>query len=428
MVLLLSSAYCEVAPLVSGQKVQVKKLTRDMMNVRSSIVTSGPSAFQDAATLEARQKRFKQFTEALNRYPQLDDPLVQAARTEYLQLQQVLTNEFKRAQEQLKQLGDVQARMKLVQQNFQSYPVPPPMQPPFAASAVTDWVKQASAARTVGEHNLKELNAMAPLAYLPNNPGVPQSGAPYDSVDLQRMQQLAIKVQQEVQQNYQSMSNNLKNQLQQKLEQVQNRWQEDPEGNKKWVFLQDDQVKQAQQLFAESKLLAQSSIDLEKALNQDHSMASNGLKVITVAEQTFSSNANKALQASRLPDPVTADDEMHEYAQQILQKPRYEFGDFGPIVLTTAKIIDRESKSSEIEIDDVDVTSSGDIKMSGTETTWTYRWQEFKFATPIKAADGRWYIWWITAKNYSSGSSVTPIGEWVAGKSTKGNPILAGNF
>ncbi len=428
MMLFLSQVHGEVAPLVSGQKVQVKKLTRDMVNVRASIGVSGPSAFQDAATVAARQKRFQQFTEALQRYPQVDDPLVQAARAEYLNLQQVLTAEFKRAQAQLKELGDVQARLKLVQQNFQTYPVPKPMQPPFSANDVAEWVKQASSARTVGEHNLKELNAMAPLAYLPKNPGVPQSGAPYDGDDLRRLQQHAIAVQQQVQENYQSMSDNIKNQLQQKLEQVTNRWQEDPEGDKKWVFLQADQVAQAPQLFAESNSLAQSSINLEKALQQDHSLASQALKTIGAAEQAFSANAKQALQASRLPQPVADDDDMLAHAELILTKPRYEFGEFGPIVLTTAKIIERENKSSEIEIDDVDITSSGDIKMSGTETTWTYRWQEYKFATPIKEKDGTWYIWWITAKNYSSGSSITPLGEWIAGKSTKGNPILASNF
>lgn len=423
-----SNVNSEVAPLVSGQKVQVKKLTKDMVNVRASIQTEGPSAFQDAAWVAARQKRFKQFTEALNRYPQLDDPLVQAARSEYLNLQKTLSDEFKRAQAQLQQLGDVQARMQLLQQNFTQYPVPDVMHPPFDAAAVAEWIKQASAARTVGEHNLKELNDMAPLAYLPNNPGVPQGGSPYDADDLRRMQQNAVTMQKKVQNNYQSMSENIINQLQQKMAQVKTRWQEDPEGDKKWVFLKADQVQQAQQLFADSKALAQSSIYLEQALYQDHSVASQALQAITVAEQAYSSNAQLALQSSRLPEPASDDDDMLEFAEQILNKPRYEFGEFGPIVLTTAKIIDRESKTSEIDIDDVDVSLNGDIKMSGTETTWTYKWQEYKFATPIKDDDGQWYIWWITAKNYSSGSSITPLGEWVAGQSTQGNPILASNF
>ncbi len=414
-VCIISSSHSEVAPLVSGQKVQVKKITRDIGNVKSTIVTTGPSEFQNADNVKAKQKRFQQFTEALNRYPQLDDPLVQAARAEYLALQQVLKAEFERANQQLKQLGDVQARMRLLQQNFDQYPIPQPMQPPFDAAAVTNWVKQASSARTVGEHNLKELNAIAPLAFLPNNPGTPQGGSPFDADDVRRMQQNAIKMQKDIQSHYQSMSSNIINQLQQKLEQVKTRWQEDPKGDKKWVFLKADQVAQSQRLFSESKALAQSSINLEQALKQDHSLASEAVKAINQAEQNYQANAQLALNSSKLPSPVSNDDDMAEYATEILSRPRYEFGEFGPIVLTSKAIIERESKSSEIDIDKVEVVGR-DLKI------------EFKFATPIKDSDGSWYIWWITAKNYSSGSSVTPIGEWVAGQSTQGNPILPSNF
>lgn len=399
-----------------------------MANVKSSILTSGPSEFQDADVVQARQKRFQQFTEALNRYPQIDDPLVQAARSEYMALQNVLKSEFKRAQEQRQQLGDVQARMSLLQQNFEQYPVPQPMLPPFDHAAVSNWVKQASAARTVGEHNLKELNAIAPLAYLPINPGAPAGGSPFDADDLRRMQQNAINMQKAVQNNYQNMSANIIRQLQQKLEQVSTRWQEDPKGDKKWVFLKADQVTQAQQLFAQSQALAQTSIALEQALNQDHSFATKALADIKQAALKYQSNAEQALNASRLPVAVSDDGDMADHATEILKKPRYEFGEYGPIVLTTKAIINRESKSSEIDIDKVDIASNGDIKMSGTETTWTYQWEEFKFATPIKDPDGTWYIWWITAKKYSSGSSITPIGEWVAGQSTQGNPILQSHF
>jgi hypothetical protein len=186
--LMTSLTYAEIAPLVSGQKVQVKKLSRDITNVNAAISTTGPSEFQDSSIVAARQKRFKQFTDALNRYPQLDDPLVKAARSEYMLLQKALNSEVKRAREQLSQLGDVQARMTLLQQNFDKYSVPKPMLPPFEKNAVSQWVKQASAAKTVGEHNLKELNAIAPLAYLPKNSGTPQSGSAFDRDEVKRMQ------------------------------------------------------------------------------------------------------------------------------------------------------------------------------------------------------------------------------------------------
>jgi hypothetical protein len=63
-----------VPALVSGQRVQVKKLARDLANSRSTIVLTGPSQFQDPGVIAARQKSLQQYTDAIGRYPQADFP------------------------------------------------------------------------------------------------------------------------------------------------------------------------------------------------------------------------------------------------------------------------------------------------------------------------------------------------------------------
>ncbi|VAV88054.1 hypothetical protein MNBD_ALPHA06-2104, partial [hydrothermal vent metagenome] len=83
-------------PLVSGQKVRVKKMARDMAEVRQRIKTTGPSEFQDPQVVAKFQKRFTQFNNALARYPQLKDPDVIEARKQYNLLAQALTSEFNR--------------------------------------------------------------------------------------------------------------------------------------------------------------------------------------------------------------------------------------------------------------------------------------------------------------------------------------------
>jgi len=99
------------------------------------------------------------------------------------------------------------------------------------------------------------------------------------------------------------------------------------------------------------------------------------------------------------------------------------------IVLATKAIVEREKQVSRAEIKEVDVSLSGDITLSETETTWAYKWQEFKFATPLKETNSDdWYICWVVAKKFSSGSEGTPIGEWVSGAATKGDRILEKNF
>jgi hypothetical protein len=116
-------------------------------------------------------------------------------------------------------------------------------------------------------------------------------------------------------------------------------------------------------------------------------------------------------------------------AKAILDNKKYGFGDYGPIVLTTEAIVPRERKDKEIQVEDVDIRLNGDIEWSGTETVWTYRWDEFKFVVPIKDDQtGHWHMWTITAKKFSSGGERTPIGRWVSGKAYKGSRILKENF
>jgi hypothetical protein len=47
---------------------------------------------------------------------------------------------------------------------------------------------------------------------------------------------------------------------------------------------------------------------------------------------------------------------------------------------------------------------------------------------PLKETDSdTWYIWWLTAKNFSSGGSRTPLNKWISGEANKGNRILPKN-
>ena len=422
------AAQNDVQPLVSGQRVQVKKLIRDITNVREGIKTQGPSEFQDASVIEARKKRMGQFQQALQRYPQVNDPDVQKARAEYTALQKALSAEFKRAQAQLIQIGNPQEALATIEQNTRTYPVPKPLSIPFDELKVKQWLQQASQARTVAEHNHKQLTTLMELAYLPKTYGTPQTGAAYDIEDVDRMLRYSVQMQHAVQANYAAMADELNRRMQQMDSTVFRRWQEDPAGDKKWIFLNDNQVEESQQLFAQSRLIAESSLHLEKALNRSTALADSTLKKLTEAEAQFKKNHEIALQSSRLPEPKSNSDVLKDIAREVLETPHYEFGNYGPIVLTSEDVVEREKKTSEVEIDDAEITLSGDLKMSGTETTWTYRWEEFSFAAPLQEKDGRWFIWWITAKKFSSGANNTPIGRWVSGKATKGNPILKKNF
>lgn len=419
-----------VRPLVSGERVRVKKLTRDIGNVNAAVVTSGPSPLQAPDQVAAYFKRMKQFEEALLRYPQVEDPDVIAARSAYATLQSTLNGEFKRAKEQLAALGDVQARLGTIRQNGAIYPVPAPMELPFDSEAAKAWVDAASKARTVAEHNYKELAQIAPLAYLPETRGTPESGAAYDASDVNLLQRNAVAALKKVEENYASLASALSNQFEHIQTAVLSRWQEDPEADdKRWLFISEGKKEEAFQVYDASIKMAESSVYLETALGREPKEARAIIAKLNQAKRDFEQKQTRALAISRLPAAASKDKKLLSIAKSILEKPKYEFGDHATIVLTTDSIVERERKDSEIDIDDAEITLGGDLKMSGTETTWTYKWKEFKFATALKEdGSGNWYIWWITARNYSSGDSTTPLNQWISGKATQGNRILKKNL
>lgn len=415
-----------VPPLVSGQRVRVKKLTKDINAVAGTISTTGPSRLQDQPDVQALQKRFGQFRDAIARYPQLDDPDVVAANQAFNTLQQSLRTEYARAQSQMSALGDVQARITQLQALLSQHPVPDALSAPFDQAKISTWLELAGNSRSASEHVQKQIAEILPNAYLPETRGLPDAGAPFERKDVERISAHAQQRFQQVQSTYGSMVESLKSSMSHYRNQIDERWQQNPETiDGRWVFLDVSQQQQSSELFAEAMSVADSYIALEAALKRDTSLGEKLMSHAKKAKITFETKQALALSTSRMPEAVSNDKNLLAIASEIVAKPKYEFGKAGQIVLTTAEIIERERKDSEVEFDDVDVSLSGDIKLSGTETTWTYRWEEFKFAVPLHDEEsGKWHIWWITAKNFSSGSANTPIGRWVSGGTNQGNEIL----
>ncbi|MEW6536874.1 MAG: hypothetical protein AB1454_14785 [Candidatus Auribacterota bacterium] len=418
-----------VPELVSGERVRVKKLARDIESVTGGLTAAGPSPLQDPDNVTAYQNQLQQFGDALTRYPQTDDPDVKTARTAYETFSQKLTAEYNRAQEQLGLLGNVQERLAVMEDNSRKYAVPMPLAIPFSETEAHAWIEAASNARTVAEHNLKELAGIAPIAYLPNNPGTPQTGSPYDANDVIRLQRNASDTLQKLEIAYSTMAEQIKNRLAQIGQELKMRYQDDPAGEKQWLFISEGAEEEAIKWYDENIAIAQSSVFLETALGRDPQEAQSMIETIEQEKKDFIKKRDTALETSILPEPKSNDKKRLEIAKEIIENQKYKFGEHGKIVLTSNEIVERERQDSEIKIDDAEVSSGGDIKMSGTETTWTYKWQEFKFAVPLKETDSdTWYIWWITAKNFSSGGSRTPLNQWVSGEAVKGNRILKKNI
>ena len=161
--------------------------------------------------------------------------------------------------------------------------------------------------------------------------------------------------------------------------------------------------------------VVQSAIYLESVLKRPTQELETRLTGVRERRAAYDQTRNTLIAAVRMPKPKSTDPEMLAIAKRILANADYEFGPHGPVLLNASKMTSREKKSSEIDIDKVS-TYGGNVTLSGTETTWTYRWKEFQFATALQEPDSDlWRIHYIMAKNFTSGGNKTPLNQWISG-------------
>lgn len=426
------SSIAQAQEITSGELVRVNKLIRDINNVKDSISTTGPSKFQKQVEVDKYQKRFNQFTQAIEKYQKYNHQKVTQAYNDYVALSNVLNAEFKRGQQQLSSVGDIQAVLKALEANLFASRAPKTLSIPFTKTKAQAWVKTALKANKTARESKQEIQRIANEADLEkSNMGTVSQGALYDQQDLNRLLQFADSTIKGVQDAKDDTLNNLKTQLtamNSELNYFRNLDSNNPDDRAN-AFLKEGASENIHNRLNGMLAKTNSVIYFVEALGQqapDKVVAlSNEISQLKISYDT---NREKAIGAFTLPEPQSTDSKLMAIASTVVEIKRYNFGPHGPIVLTTDKIIDKEKTESEEKFTDVDVSISGDITLSGTKTTWTYKWKEFKFATPIMDSDGKWYVWWITARNYSSGGRRTPIKQWVAGVSSKGSQIRRENF
>lgn len=399
-----SPAASNVRPLVSGERVRVKKLIRDMGNVLGAITTEGPSLYQDPAEYNAAVKRFTQFTDALKKYPQADDPDVKAARETYMALRGKLVPELARGEEQQKILGDVFGNLRAIENRDADAPVPPRLQPPFTEADVKRWADASRIARDAAQKDYKYIQDIAPIAYLPD---FTKSGrkAEFGGKDLPRILGNAENRYKSTLAGYGIAQRNIETALEQMQNQIL-----DPHAG-----MHAEELARIRKTFDDMIPVAQSAVYLEGGLGRPTEEAEKGVEAIRTQRAEFEAGREAAIDAVRMPEPVSTDAERLAIAKQILETERYEFGEYGPIILNTKEILEKSREESEIEIDDVDFFG-GEIRMSGTKETTTWTWEEFQFATVLREpGTDLWRITYIKPKKFTSGASTTPIGNWISG-------------
>ncbi len=327
---------------------------------------------------------------------------------------------------------DAQQRLAAIEAELHRLDPPGWLPAPFSDTEAAAWVALAADVKEGAQSAIAELQMIGASVDLPWTRGTVQQGAAYDHQDLGRLQRLAENHIRRVDEAVQQTNANLRGMFQiqdQELEYFRNLDPANPT-HRSNAYLAEGAKERIYGLLDLHAARAESWAAWQRAFTPQITQATaDRIAEIQQLRQRFGQQRIELIGQSSLPEPASTDAERLAIARQILAQPNYGFGRHGPVVLTTAEITDHEREVSRAEIRELDVSLSGDITLRGTETTWHYRWQEFRFATPIQDVDsGDWHIWWITARKYSSGWEKTPIGRWVSGAAVKGDRILESSF
>ena len=154
-------------------------------------------------------------------------------------------------------------------------------------------------------------------------------------------------------------------------------------------------------------------------------LADDRYEKVTATQQGYEKNYTKALELVRMPPAASDDSDLEDIAAETLSN--YEdVGEIERLVINADKR-HLTKETSEAKFDDIDVSLSGDITLTGTETTYFYEWDEFQVATAEPVGD-KYYIFYNTLKFFTSGASTTPLNRWVIAGRFQGSEIPKDNI
>lgn len=426
--LVLAQATSSSSALISSDRARLQRLFRDIASARQMLDETDSSVFQDSVQVQRWHERLERFQNTVQRYADIDDPDVNAAVAALLELEDQVNLTIQAAEQQSHRLGDVQQRLRTLEASLHQYPAPPGLPAPFDETEAVQWVNYAGHAKRNALDAITELEIIRDSAHLPHTRGTVAQGAPYDSQDVQRLLNLAQRIVSGVDTVVAETTAQLRHQINfqdRELDYYRNLDPDDPQQRSN-AFLVDGAQERIYADLAQQMALVESFAAYQRAFGVEPNAATVArIDEINRLRTRYAAQRETVLGDSRLPEPRNQDAALVSIALAILAEPHYSFGPHGPVVLTSEGVSEHERHVSRAEIKEMQLNLAGDLTLTGIETTWTYRWEEFKFATPIEDREsGDWHIWWITARNFSSGWEGTPIGRWVSGRAVQGDLIL----
>lgn len=416
-------------PMISQYRVRIKKIQRDIASVFDTMDKGGVKPFQDPAYVRKFESDALRFQESLAKYDQWKaDPDVVRAEAELQKLINMINFGKDHAAKEQAELGDVQARLAAIENQFRQLNQPPTPTEPFAQGSLSQWLTALATTRQAAAKLYEPLPVIKERAYLPNNTGVVQSGAAYDFNDVVRLENGILGLVNNIDSELKKFSEQMAYMIKNIREQVQWFTQFDPADKNDQVkhFLSEGRADENRAAINRHLQNVAEAANYAKLLNDP----SYGERVKLHTEiqgilQNYEAQYQKARELIRMPEAASTDSDLTKIAKECLAQYDY-IGHIERMVINAPKR-HLSKETSEEQYDDVDVSLSGNITLTGTKTTWFYEWDEFQVAT-AEPVDDRYFIFYNTLKYFTSGASTTPLNRWVLSARLQGPEIPKENI
>ncbi len=424
-----TSAQQSTQPMISQYRVRIKKIQRDIASVWDTMDKGGVKPFQDPEYVKKFEASALRIQESIAKYdPWKSDPDVVLATQKLTELLNMIKFGKDHAAKELAELGDVQARLKQINQQIRQLNVPPTPEHPYKQGELTTWVTQLARAQQAATKIHKPLPVIKERAYLPNNSMTVEQGGLYDLNDVDRLERSLIDIAKTINSNLEVFGRNLTAQLGQIEAGLAYYSEHDPADRNDQTnhFLGEGRADEVRAQLARDMIITEEAANYSQLLNDNNHSARLGLlKKLEHAANTYEANYQKARELVRMPKAATKDSKLTKIARETLAG--YEdVGNIERMVINTEKQ-HRTKETSDIEFDDADISLSGEITLSGTQTTYFYEWDQFQVATAEPKGD-KYFIYYNTLKYFTSGSTTTPLNQWIMSGRLQGSEIPKENI
>jgi len=457
--------------MISQYRVRIKKIARDIESVTDTLNKGGVKPFQDSGYVEKFEASAQRFRESIAKYAEFkDDPDVVAATAALGEFENMMTFGRAHAAKELAELGDVQGRLRATREQIRQLRRPATPQEPYEAGELGQWLTQLATVRPGAVQTYRPLPVIKQRAYLPDNRLTVEQGGAYDLKDVDRLERSLIDLVNGIDAEVKAFGEHLERVVagvKAGLGYYKGFDPADPSDQSKHFLSagRADEIRaqlaKDRQTVAEAaqyaKLISEPSYQKRLALakavpapaearaepaaeKQTAAEAAGEAKVISdpvyrervallkeveATAALYEANYQEARRLVRMPKAATQDAELTAIARKTLASYDY-VGEVKRLVINAEKT-HRTKETSEEKYDDIDVSLSGTVTLSGTKTTYFYEWDQFQVATAEPVGDA-YYVFYTTLKYFTSGATTTPLNKWIISARIQGCEIPEENI